>query len=159
MLPPWSIPYWVEDLSLKVSGCTRVYEGWGWGREIWGSTVKLVVLDNVASVNYPILGGGSFSESKWLHQSLWGVGVREGGRLGAALLSWLYWTMLPLWSIPYWVEGLSLKVCGCSSVYEACGWGREIGGSTVKLVVLDNIASVIYPILGGGSFSESKWLH
>ena len=32
-------------------------------REIWGSTVKLVVLDNVASVIYPILGGGSFSES------------------------------------------------------------------------------------------------
>ena len=26
----------------------------------------------------------------------------------------------------------------------------------MKLVVLDNVAAVIYPILGGGSFSESK---
>ena len=40
------------------------------GREILGSTAKLVVLDNVAPMIYPILGGGSFSESMYLYQCL-----------------------------------------------------------------------------------------
>lgn len=45
-----------------------------------------------------------------------------------------------------------------ATVREEIQQKRDPFYSQLKLVILDNVASVVYPFFGGGSFADSKFL-